>query len=238
MVLFCIEIRQIGWDSVQVGCWYKFHDSALFPRSAEKLNRILESMVKCPAQGCNYKVPASFNCLTEHCKIVHKWRDNPCLIDGCKFVAYNQKALAYHKSALHSTLNHSYTTKELKCTWKNCKSSFKDRNQLASHMNIHTNNLFKCSFCPYGTANIAVWATHYRQHYGVFDYECELCQRTFVSIGFLRQHEREAHSTEVVCCPLCDTKGKRKSIHSHILHKHDCFAKWNKDLKTFELIKK
>ena len=194
-----------------------------------------EPKLLCPVIGCEFKANVTLHCFDEHCKSVHKWKPAACLIDGCQYTGYNSTILAQHKTMLHSSLNRSYATKEYKCTWRNCHSSFRVPALLRLHMKLHTNTLHSCSFCPFRSAKIIELNKHYHQHYGIFDYECELCGKLFFTNNGLLQHIKCNHDFEMATCPLCNRKGKKHAIKSHLLNVHKVLSKWNKDKKCFEV---
>ena len=149
-----------------------------------------------------------------------------------------QRTLNTHQALLHTSRNRSYAAKEFKCTWKNCHSSFNRIGQFEDHMNIHTNNLFKCSFCPYTAAKSFKLVKHYRYHYKVYDYKCEICGKLFVSNEDVLRHSKEAHYYEMADCPLCGRHGRQELIKSHLNKKHKVFCKWNKETKKFIVYKR
>ena len=203
--------------------------------SNQSRNHFAEPKLLCPIVGCKFKSNVTLNCFDEHCKSVHKWKTTPCLVGGCGYVAYSERNVIQHRSALHTTRNRSYADKEFRCTWKNCHSSFTRQGLLDFHMNIHTNNLLECSFCPFTTARPSRLVHHYRHHYKVYDYKCDFCGKFYVSNEDLIRHGRKSHLAEMTKCPLCDRYGKRDTINTHLNGKHKVFCKWNKETKRFDV---
>ena len=187
--------------------------------------------------ACNFETGIGYRCLVDHCKSAHDWKDLPCLIDGCQFVAYSKFNFLHHKTVLHSSRNRSYAPKEYKCTWKNCHSSFKKATDLSLHFKIHTNNLIECSFCPYRNINPHKMIVHYRNHYKVYEYKCDSCEKRFVDEGSLLKHTRISHLIEMTSCPVCDRTGSMNAIQGHLRGTHKLLSKWNKDKKQFEVYK-
>ena len=180
---------------------------------------------------------SSFNCLVDHCKSVHKWKDIACKIDGCNFVAYNNRCYHSHKTAVHHRgKSFARSRKHFSCTWEKCNASFNRQGQLDAHMRIHLNNLYKCSFCPYRSACDFQLKTHYRLHYGILDYQCEFCHKYFVTIGHLQLHVDGTHNREhIISCPKCDSyQGPRRLLQNHIRKVHKLFSKWDSASKTLE----
>ena len=125
-------------------------DATVLYRDKDQWNGLSrEPQLLCPVLGCDFKANVTLNCFDDHCESVHKWKSAACLIDDCQYVGYNQTILAKHRTILHSSLNRSYATKQYRCTWKNCHSSSRTPSELRLHMRIHTNNLQRCSFCPF-----------------------------------------------------------------------------------------
>ena len=180
----------------------------------------------------------SLNCLDEHCKSVHKWKRFSCLVDDCKYVAHCKRTLMQHQTSMHTSRNKTYDAKEYQCKWKNCHSSFRYPSELHLHMNIHTNNLFKCSFCPYTCARESEMASHYRHHYKVFDFKCETCGKLFVTNNDRIRHIKLMHAFEMTTCPVCGKHGKKHSVHLHINQAHKLLSKWNKETQSFDVYKR
>ena len=197
-----------------------------------------EGKIGCAVSGCDFEVGLNYNSLVQHCKTVHGWKDIPCSIDGCQFVAYNETTLARHRSLLHSIHNKIARAKEHMCTWKNCRTSFRFASLLVFHMNIHTNNLYHCSFCPYRAAHPVKLAFHYRIHYKMYNYKCEICERVFATNDYLLKHVRKMHDFEVATCPLCKLVGKKDSINCHLVYKHKVYSKWNKATNSFDVFQR
>ena len=139
---------------------------------------------------------------------------------------------------LHSSRNQRNKPKEQVCTWKNCHSSFSYPAELVIHMNIHTNNLYKCTFCPYRAAHPHKLIFHYRSHYKIFDYKCEICGKAFTANDTLLHHIRRKHDVEMASCPLCKMVGKKESIYGHLAYKHNVYSKWNKATNSFDVFQR
>ena len=177
--------------------------------------------------------------MNSHCESEHGWSDvGPCLIEGCQFVGYSDYILKQHKRMLHSSRNQRNKPKEQVCRWKNCHSSFSYPAELVIHMNIHTNNLYKCTFCPYKAAKPVKLMLHYRSHYKVYDYKCEDCDKVYTSKDNLRRHISQLHDFEMASCPLCHRVGKRGTISTHLNSKHKVYSKWNKAIKSFDIFER
>ena len=188
--------------------------------------------------SCDFEIAPSYNCLFDHCKIVHKWTNLPCLIDGCQFIAHNSYILAKHKKSLHTNRNKSYAPKAYACTWKNCHSSFAEPAKLRQHLDIHENIMHECIFCPYRNNRAFKLGVHYRHHYKVFDFECEFCKKKFADKDNMATHIKRIHAVETkVYCPVCDHSGLRHAVGVHINRVHKLLSKWNKEKKQFDVYK-
>ena len=197
------------------------------------LHSIVEAKIKCV--NCGFETVPVYNCLVDHCKTVHDWQDIPCTVDDCKYIAYSLINFKKHKVRLHSKVNQNFLPREYACTWKHCHSSFSSPKDLRRHTNIHTNNVYKCTFCPFRTPLSHSLSIHYRIHYKVFEHKCDTCGKSFTSAGNLMLHTRTVHDALTVHCPVCQRIGSRNSIRCHINNKHGLLTKWNKDKKQFAI---
>ena len=183
---------------------------------------------------CTFETTSSLKCLVEHCQNVHKWKPRPCDEDNCNYVAFSQQSYSSHKTRFHFKLR-SFAPKAFPCTWEKCKSSFKCHHDLLKHLKVHNNDLLDCVFCPFRTDREFEMRAHYRLHFKILDFKCEICDKTFCSKGRLNHHYSLRHETEVFTCHICKSyTGIKNLLQAHIKHRHNCFTKWNDATKTFD----
>ena len=106
----------------------------------------------------------SADCLTQHCREVHGWRDFPCTFDNCAYIAYSSTNLKKHLSSFHSE-HRSYTFAEFRCSKPNCLAAFSAIPNLKLHEYVHDNLVAKCVFCPYKNAKMECLVIHERAHF-------------------------------------------------------------------------
>ena len=190
--------------------------------------------MRCTSKGCKFETSASYACLVDHCQKVHDWRDIPCSSKYCNFVAYNSKSSLFHKNSFHSK-HKTHCPREYNCTWKECKSSFICRTLLEKHERIHTNDLLQCVYCPYRTNETYDLANHYRVHYKVFNFKCELCEKTFVNRKGLKFHHVLVHEEDKYTCHICKKYTEtRFKVQSHIRMVHKLLCRWNEKENKIE----
>ena len=193
-----------------------------------------ESKIRCSSQRCHFEAPSTSKSLVEHCQKIHGWKPIPCSFENCNFVAYSKGSSAIHRAGFHSKYR-DFADKEFRCTWMNCKSSFRFHSLLQVHLRIHTNNLLECVFCPYRTNQPSEMKNHYRFHFQVFDLKCDYCDKKFVSLKYLNRHHSDMHSDKSFTCHICKKyTGPRFILQRHILTKHNLWSKWNDTKQSFE----
>ena len=228
-----------GWGSVQGGCSIQIMCITLclvlpIHQNLKDVNLVKESKVVCPARRCNFEAVSSLNCLAEHCREVHKWKEVPCSFDNCNFVAYSDSSNSAHRVFFHSK-HRSFAPKSFPCNWVNCKSTFSFSSGLKKHMRIHTNNLLECVFCPYRTNEVTELKNHYRSHFKMCLFKCQICNRKYISKKELNDHFAHNHSEDNHTCHICKVfSGTRKKLQRHIKNTHKLLTKWNDTNKTFD----
>ena len=201
---------------------------------SQNIDSTIESKVRCTSRDCKVETTASYMCLLEHCRIVHGWKDIPCSSDNCNFVAYNSKSSLYHKHSFHAK-HKTHNPRGFDCNWVGCKSSFDRHFLLEKHKRIHTNNLSQCVYCPYRTNEPSDLANHYRVHYKMFHYKCEICDRLFVNKKGLRFHHVLVHEDEKLTCHICKKYTEtRFKVQSHVRQVHKLLCRWNEKEKKIE----
>ena len=123
-----------------------------------------------------------------------------------------------------------------KCPKPNCDSSFACENTLNRHLRIHNNDLDMCHYCPYRYERPNHYERHLKSHFGIKDFECDLCEQKFPTVSQLKTHY-EVHEGIIYCCLICNTfEGKKKTTIRHLKTKHSDILKnqthWE-DLQRF-----
>lgn len=193
-----------------------------------------ESKVYCTSKHCPFETRPSLNCFYDHCKTMHYWKEYPCSFEDCKFVGYNSQSYQAHLVSFHAR-HTTYASQAFSCTWPNCQAGFDSKSKLKNHVNIHSNELLQCVFCPYRTSQDAGMILHYRFHYRVFDAKCEYCDKKFTNQSMLNRHHLLEHSKDIFTCHICNSySGSRLLLQAHILKKHKLLSKWNETKMIFE----
>ena len=199
---------------------------------------MIESKITCTLNYCDFEAPAELDSLIDHCKCAHKFRDIPCTFSNCNFVAFNHAGFAGHTSRFHSKIRIS-SGNSFKCPYKDCGSTFSRKLHLEHHVRVHENNLHSCIFCPYRTALDKDIRDHYRSHYKMRDYKCDLCESSFVKLAALHTHQENSHTKgEILQCQFCDYTGTRKKLQVHFRNKHNMSSRFNKVTKSFDTFEK
>jgi len=177
--------------------------------------------VHCSMKGCLYSTQLSSDCMFEHCRTVHGWRDYPCTHDNCEYISYSERSFKMHVSRFHSPYK-THSGEYFSCQRANCKASFQRIGLLMIHQRVHDNVVFRCVFCPYVGAQVKDLVTHHRMHFNTRDFVCAVCQKTFTTSAQLKQHVRLLHDTNEAetQCPLCDRRAVRRRIMLHLREKH------------------
>ena len=201
-------------------------------------NLLTESKVACYLPNCSFETGSKLNCLVDHCKKVHDFKDIPCTFSNCNFIAFNQRGYTQHTTSFHSK-HRVFTSDKFRCPFPDCRSSFSKENNLEGHVRVHENNLFPCVFCPYRTPNPIELNNHYRRHYKIYEFKCDLCERSFVKAAHLNSHLENFHQMgEVFKCHLCTYAGTRMRLQAHFIDKHKMVSQWNRVTKRFDTFEK
>ena len=81
--------------------------------------------------------------------------------------------------------------------------------------------LFSCPHCPFTSILKYRYQTHLNGHTNTRNYECKLCNKSFVSANTLRSHKQWVHSDKVHSCTQCDYQTKTsQKLNEHIRVQH------------------
>ena len=141
--------------------------------------------IHCTEKTCKFVMKASKGCLIDHMISVHKYHDIACDKPDCSFVAYSQKNLNLHTGTFHG-LGRRPESANVACPFPSCNAFFATDGGLKTHINIHENRMFFCSFCPFRSAEAGQLAVHFNIHFNIQKYVCEVCSRRFFRQGCIR----------------------------------------------------
>ena len=176
--------------------------------------------------------------MVEHCTNVHDFKPMPCTFSNCNFVAFNHTSHAQHISKFHSK-HKVYANNLFQCSVKGCERSFGSRFGLEIHVRVHQNDLLPCVFCPFRTTKDSDLSLHYRSHYKIRDFSCDICGKTFLRASTLLLHEENFHQKgEVFECQFCGFTSTRMRLQKHLKNKHNMSSHFNKVTKSYDTFEK
>ena len=222
---FIIHIEKLGFE--------KKDARRLYEDKADWLGLSSVSKILCTLRNCNFETKLAGDSMTRHYQSEHGWRDYPCDEDNCKFIAYSRICYNMHKAA-HGRIKQP--DKEFKCKIADCQASFERRGLLDIHLRIHENNVFYCRFCPFSTAQYGNLQAHERLHFGIENYCCTECEKTFSRKALLKSHFDAVHEGIKAECPLCSLRGSLSRIQTHIRKLHRRKASWSAKTQKFTVI--
>ena len=124
---------------------------------------------------------------------------------------------------MHSRMHkyHYDNTFRYKCPIPNCQSSFTGKYLLNLHLRVHNNDFDRCRYCPFKYIVPLDYQKHLKKHFGIKDFECDQCDKVFLSIGQLNKHY-EIHEGIKHHCLLCDGyhASNKSTILMHLQAKH------------------
>ena len=179
-----------------------------------------EFVVHCTEPGCKLTVKEAKGCLNEHMISVHDYKDIPCGKIDCSYIAFSQKNLNLHHSRFHGHGRKQTKDASLSCPYSSCKCAFKDSYNLRIHVNTHENNVFSCNFCPYRAVKYNNLSIHLKLHFNMLDVVCEICSRSFPTIGDLNKHKMKTHNTDGFYCEDCKFTCLKYAMYSR--HRKSC----------------
>ena len=129
-----------------------------------------------------------------------------------------QKNLNKH-SRVHTS--HSGSNFLNKCPIPSCQSTFPRACLLQTHLRIHNNDFEQCQYCPFKYVFPHDYQHHLRRHFGIKDFKCDQCGKSFISKPHLNKHYAR-HEGIIHHCLLCeDYKAScQNSMHTHLSRKH------------------
>merc|ERR1712106_452323 len=137
---FINHILELGFEAKDIARLYESKDDWIGMSTGGRVN--------CTVRGCSFSTRLGSDCIFEHSRTVHDWRDYPCTHANCSYVAYSQRSFKSHVSKFHSPYQ-AHNGNHFSCDRPNCQAAFTDNTALSSHERIHANDVMRCVFCPY-----------------------------------------------------------------------------------------
>jgi len=211
---FITHIVKLGFDAKDAARLYKSKE--------DWVSMTCGGRILCSERRCTFSIPLSSDCMFAHCRDVHGWRDYPCAQENCVYVAHSKTSAKSHLSQFHSPYK-THNGDHHSCQRVNCKAAFSSFSDLARHERIHSNNVFRCVFCPYVSARQMDLRIHQRNHFNTREYKCEVCEKAFSTMGKLNKHivlHDAADEAVTTKCPLCERVDLRHRIQNPLIKKH------------------
>ena len=157
--------------------------------------------------GCKYSTTMNSGCFIEHCQQGHNWGKYPCTYSNCNYQSYSPKSFKIHQDKTHVRESKTITF-SIKCDRKDCDRSFRSPTELKRHLQIHDNDVIKCTYCQWGASRYKDFLTHMNAHFRIKLYECEKCPEKFYVLDSLKTHLTAYHEKdhEMYGCCFCEFK--------------------------------
>jgi len=158
---------------------------------------------------CNKRFSTRHN-LRDH-KVVHL-EGRPASCDICGKTFKSTKRLSLHKR-IHS--------EEKPYTCDQCGKTFRTGSDLSIHLKSHSGG-YKCELCPqYSFAALRGLNDHKMIHTGERPYECDVCQKKFITSSALKSHKKVHSDIKAFSCEQCEAQFRfRQGLLNHIERKH------------------
>ena len=160
-------------------------------------------------------------CFVNHCITEHGWGSFDCHYSNCKFQAYSTFCLKKHLLA-HVTENRGKNL-IVTCPRQKCGMKFRYNSHLQHHLNVHDNNLIKCSFCPWAGAKFENYLLHTNTHFKIKPYKCSKCDACFYRPWQLEGHFEMRHEIDLqkYSCEHCQFQTHADAkLYYHLATKH------------------
>lgn len=144
----------------------------------------------------------------------------PSFCVKCDVVFYNEKDLKKHNKEHHG--RRVYTTNQYMCDI--CGLNFKRSNCLKEHLRAH-DKPDTCSICG---KKVAVLQKHLFNCHRDLKFQCDKCDKSYVSKQALRRHVATVHEGKTISCEICnDTFSSKYALSKHMkghigFHKFKC----------------
>lgn len=138
-----------------------------------------------------------------------------CNLCGSKYPT--KGSLKRHNETYHSA-------RERKFTCETCGSSFFRKNDIITHMRVHTDERpYVCLYCSKRFRQVASRNRHQRVHTGEKPYPCPVCNKKFAHKSLVKKHQSVHSDEKKYSCHLCNKSMKsRTALNVHIgLHTNE-----------------
>ncbi|CAH2089994.1 unnamed protein product [Euphydryas editha] len=132
-----------------------------------------------------------------------------CTSCGSKFTS--KGLLKRHIETFHST-------RERKFTCETCGSSFFRKNDIISHLRVHTDERpYVCLYCSKRFRQVASRNRHQIVHTGEKPFSCNICNKKFAHKSLVKKHQSVHSDERNYACHLCSKSFKsRTALNVHI----------------------
>ncbi|XP_063538283.1 gastrula zinc finger protein XlCGF57.1-like [Cydia strobilella] len=128
-----------------------------------------------------------------------------CITSSCDAKFATKGALKRHCETFHSE-------RERKYTCEHCGSSFFRKNEIITHIRVHTDERpYACPFCSRKFRQIASLIRHKRIHTGEKPFACSICNKKFADRTVARKHLLVHSDEKHYTCHLCHKSMKSNS---------------------------
>jgi len=137
----------------------------------------------------------------------------------CSKVFANSRTMKHHMKVQHSDSNSGVVC-------EHCSKEFKTKSLLKRHIaRLHSTTSpwkFPCTLCSIGRCNSEeALQKHMLEYHSGLEYQCEKCDKRFLSPHARSQHERNQHGEKTIQCDQCDMRFVLESqLRGHIKKTH------------------
>lgn len=116
-----------------------------------------------------------------------------------------------------------------------CKQSFKTKEELDSHEELHGDNEFPCDTCTLSFKRAFDYAVHSREHAGLKHFKCPMCAFETSSRSSVHIHIKHHEKDYKYHCELCDRGFLSVAVYKEHVEAHSGVKRYKCDIcnKTF-----
>lgn len=200
-----------GFDS-ENSCWEELQSKCKQkkPKYVKKRNKSKLEPIQCVTCGHMASSPSAMEI---HMRTHTGERPYPCITCDTRFPT--KGALKRHSETYHAE-------RERKYTCETCGSSFYRKNEIITHIRVHTDERpYPCPYCPRRFRQVASLIRHKRIHTGEKPFSCTICNKKFADKTVAKKHLLVHSDEKKFCCHLCSKSMKTKNaLNVHMKHVH------------------